>query len=198
MKKKRDTYSSISSHSYQTISIMTSLKNNHTWHFRAMQSLDSLAETTAVVRLLHAIIMSSKIADMKSVPRRFMTWTIGSRAWRWRFRRPWMLSWTSPSPESGLVRSQQASSLVGVSMMGSSIGRPGQQAPSYLLQWSCRLILGQSVHLNWNALPSFDHSMWQEKCFFSGQLVKEIFLCTRNCSAFFKLLFSSEVMSQLR
>jgi len=34
------------------------LKNNHTWHFTAMQSLDSLAETTAVVRLLHAIIMS--------------------------------------------------------------------------------------------------------------------------------------------
>lgn len=58
-KKKRDTYSSISSHSYQTISTMTSLKNNHTWHFTAMQSLDSLAETTAVVRLLHAIIMSS-------------------------------------------------------------------------------------------------------------------------------------------
>jgi len=35
------------------------LKNNHTWHFTAMQSLDSLAETTAVVRLLHTIIMSS-------------------------------------------------------------------------------------------------------------------------------------------
>jgi len=194
-KKKRDTYSSISSHSYQTISTMTSLKNNHTWHFTAMQSLDSLAETTAVVRLLHAIIMSSNSRHEISPTSLHDV-------------NNWLPSVTMAVPSPMNVVMDISVSRIRSSSVATSLIL-GRRLDDGFKHWKARptsSFIPSAVKLpaNLGSISSFELKcasiFWsfQEKCFFSEQLVKEIFLCTRNCSTFFKLLFSSEVMSQLR
>jgi hypothetical protein len=83
---------------------------------------------------------------------------------------------------------------VAVLTMGLGTEKWGLQVLSYFRKWSCHLTLGQLVHPNWNALPSFhvtrkNLSVWSWWNF-------EIFLCI-NCSSFWNWCGPLEVYTSI-